>query len=283
MFQNKFMIIILNIIKQLKEPYYQGFAAIIAFYLLLSIMPIIIILSQILGMFSVSLDLFTNLIDQYIQGEAAAIFKGLFKHNPHGAVNIALIALALWAASRAQFAMMRIANYTMTDGRSTGNGYFRERFRAIKTMVFTIFTFTFALLILVYGEFILKMVIFALVRSTDYSVYINQLWLMIRWPVAFVLYFLMVSYNYYVLPSWRVPFRAILPGSVFAAIGMLFVTWIFNVYMDQNLSNYNLIYGSLGSITALMLWFYLIAWALGLGIIFNKVWQSQQKNKPLSR
>ncbi|MDD2217415.1 MAG: YihY/virulence factor BrkB family protein [Eubacteriales bacterium] len=277
------MIIILNIIKQLKEPYYQGFAAIIAFYLLLSIVPIIIILSQILGMFSVSLDLFTNLIDQYVQGEAATIFKGLFKHTPHGAVNIALIALALWAASRAQFAMMRIANYTITDGRSTGNGYFRERFRAMKTMIFTIFTFTFALLILVYGEFILKMLVFALMNSTDYSVHINQLWLMIRWPIAFLLYFLMVSYNYYVLPSWRVPFRAILPGSLFAAIGMLLVTWIFNIYMDQNLSNYNLIYGSLGSITALMLWFYLIAWALGLGIIFNKVWRGQHKNKPISR
>lgn len=277
------MNITLNIIKQLKEPYYQGFAAIVAFYLLLSIVPIFIILSQMLAMFSVSFELITDIIDRYVQGEAAAIFKGLFQYTPHGAVNIALIALALWSASRAQFAMMRIANYTITDGRSTGNGYFRERFRAIKTMIFTIFTVTFALLILVYGEIILKMVAFALINSTDFSGYINQMWLMLRWPIAFLLYFLMVSYNYYVLPSWRVPFRAILPGSLFASIGMLFVTWVFNIYMDKNIANYNLIYGSLGSITAMMLWFYLIAWALGLGIIFNKVWSSERKKALLNR
>lgn len=269
---NRSMHIVLKTIKQLRDPYYQGFAAIVAFYLLLSIVPMIIVLSQILGIFSVSLEFLGDWFVRYMHGEAAKIMKSIFQYTPHGAVNIVLILLALWSGSRAQFAMMRITNYTLTEGRSTGNGYFKERFRAIKTMIFTIFTVTFSLLIVVYGELVLKLLVLTLMHSTDFDMYINQFWLMIRWPIAFLLYFLMVSYNYYVLPSWRVRYREILPGSIFAALGMLLATWIFNIYMSNNLSNFDLIYGSLGSIVALMLWFYLIAWTLGLGIIINKVW-----------
>ena len=35
--------------KQLQDPYYQGFAAQIAFYLLLSMVPIVLLITQILG------------------------------------------------------------------------------------------------------------------------------------------------------------------------------------------------------------------------------------------
>lgn len=276
---NRSMHIVLNTIKQFRDPYYQGFAAIVAFYLLLSIVPMIIVLSQLLGIFSVSLEFLGNWIAKYMHGEAAEIMKSIFQYTPHGAVNIVLIMLALWSGSRAQFAMMRITNYTLTEGRSTGNGYFKERLRAIKTMIFTIFTVTFSLLIVVYGELILKVLVLALMHSTDFDMYINQFWLMIRWPISLLLYFLMISYNYYVLPSWRVRYREILPGSIFAALGMLLATWIFNIYMSNSLSNFNLIYGSLGSIVALLLWFYLIAWTLGLGTILNKVWGDTKQYK----
>ena len=44
------------IIAQFEDPYYQGVAAQIAFSLFLSIVPILILTSQLLGLFSLSLD-----------------------------------------------------------------------------------------------------------------------------------------------------------------------------------------------------------------------------------
>lgn len=82
------------------------------------------------------------------------------------------------------------------------------------------------------------------------------------------LYFLMVSFNYYILPLERVKFRRILPGSILASVGMLIVTGGFSVYIE-NIANYDIVYGSLASIVALLFWFYLLSWTLGLGIIFN--------------
>lgn len=46
---------ILLMLAQFQDPYYQGVAAQIAFSLFLSIIPIFILLSQLLGLFSLSL------------------------------------------------------------------------------------------------------------------------------------------------------------------------------------------------------------------------------------
>ena len=51
--------------KQLQDPYYQGFAAQIAFYLLLSIVPIILLVTQILGVFDISIASALSLFESY--------------------------------------------------------------------------------------------------------------------------------------------------------------------------------------------------------------------------
>ena len=167
---------------------------------------------------------------------------------------------------------MRIANYTYSSGQTTG-GFFRERFRSIKTMALTLFTIAFVVIILVYGRVILMLVMGPLVEDSI----INTLWTWMRWPLAGVLYFLLVSYVYYVLPYEKLGYKEILPGSCFGAVGMLVVTICYSAYANYAV-NYDIIYGSLASIVALMFWFYFLSWALGLGIVFNKVWRDTKGN-----
>ena len=90
---------------------------------------------------------------------------------------------------------------------------------------------------------------------------IIKLWAYFRWPLAAVLYFLVVLYNYYVLPIERMSLKDIVPGSLFGAAGMVIVTFFYSVYTNY-IVNYSLIYGSLSSIVALLFWFYFLAWTL---------------------
>lgn len=260
---------ILFTIRQLKDPYYQGFAAQVAFYFMLSIIPLLILLSQLLGLFSISVDLIFGYIDNYFEGDIATIFKSILLGTPSGSINITLLILALWAASKAQFSLMRIANYTLTGGK--GRGYVRERIRAVKTIIITIFTIAFSVIILVYGDIILDIVISLLTTNTTIKYTVSKFWLMIRWPVAMALYFLMVSYNYYVLPSEKVIYRKVVPGSIFASIAMLVMTYGFSIYTTY-IVDYDVLYGSLASIVALMFWFFIMAWILGIGLIINRAW-----------
>ncbi|MHC1724204.1 MAG: YihY/virulence factor BrkB family protein [Aminipila sp.] len=258
-------------IRQIRDPYYQGFAAKLAFYFLMSIVPTIIVLSQLLGVFSISLGALSDLIQKYVAKDAANVVLKLISYQSTKTMNFVFVVITLWAASRAEYALMHIANFTLTGGKSTGNGYWRERIRAIKTMALTLFTLAFGLIILVYGELIIELVAATLMTTIGISYQVNMFWLVLRWPVTMALYFMMVSYSYYILPSQKLKFSQIMPGSIFASVGMLVVTFGFKLYTEY-ISNYDILYGSMAAIVAVMMWFYFLAWALVLGILCNKVW-----------
>ena len=94
--------------KQLQDPYYQGFAAQIAFYLLLSIVPIILLVTQILGVFDISIASALSLFESYTGHKIPTIMEKLFEFSSAGYGNIIFLVIALWAGSRASFSIMRI-------------------------------------------------------------------------------------------------------------------------------------------------------------------------------
>ena len=75
-------------------------------------------------------------------------------------------------------------------------------------------------------------------------------------PMLFVLTLLFMF-----VPNQKVKFREAIPGALFSLIAWMVVSAIFSLYVST-MGNYSVLYGSLGAIIVLMLWFYLI------GIIF---------------
>ena len=261
-------------IKQFGDPYYQGFAAQIAFFIMLSLVPTIVVISQLLGVMNITnLDLLSQWIDAYVAPKMGNVIKGLLGNRAPVSNNIVLIVMAVWAASRAQFSMMRIANDTYSSGRSTGN-FWTERLRSVRTMGSFILTLAFVIVILVYG----KQLLYLLVGRIAPSHLITRYWSLFRWPLAAVLYFLVILYNYYVLPIERLSIRELIPGTLFASAGMVIVTVFYAIYTGY-IVNYNIIYGSLSSIVALLFWFYFLSWVLVLGILVNKVFKDTKEKR----
>lgn len=265
------------ILNQFQDPYYQGFAAQIAFSLFLSIVPIFILLSQILGMFSLSIDGFKEWLVNNLSIKGADILFNLFDLNVGSSINsLLLVIIALWAASRAQFAMIRITNYTLTDTVSTGKSFVRDRARSILTMFITLITIGFALVVLVYGD-VIATVVFEKILGTEASGYLTTF---LRWPFVLVLFIFMISAHYYFLPTERVRYRDIIPGSVLAGLGFLLVTYGYSIYVTWN-TNSNALYGSLSSIIVLMFWFWFLAWVMIIGVSFNRVWWVTRKKNAI--
>lgn len=248
-------------IRQFKDPYYQGFAAQLSFYFILSIVPIVILISQILGhFFETNINEAMGWLLTYIKGDLAETIKDMLSYRSAGAVNAAYVFIALWSASRAQFSMLRLTNFTYTKGESMGQGYWRDRLRAMLTMGITIIVIIVSLVVLLYGGKILE-------RITT----VGEIWIILRWPIAFALYFVMIGFNFYMIPSKRVKIKEVIPGTIFASLGLLLVTLVYSVYIDR-VANYDLLYSSLANVVALLFWFYFLAWVIGLGVIVNRVW-----------
>lgn len=264
------------IVLQFQDPYYQGVAAQIAFSLFLSIIPILILLSQFLGLFSLSLEELQIWVEENVSVEGADQLLSLIEYSPSGVNSLFLGVVAVWSASRVQFALSRIANYTFTDGRHVGEGFIKDRLNSMRTVLITIFTVAFSLVVFVYGELIIKIIAGPVLGEEI----VSRAWMMLRWPLAWAMYFLMISYNYYILPTKKTPFRDVIPGSVFSALGFLVVTYVYALYTSRA-ANYDILYGSLSNMVALMFWFWFLAWVMCLGITFNRVWWATRRNNSI--
>ena len=62
--------------------------------------------------------------------------------------------------------------------------------------------------------------------------------------------------------------RSVMPGALFFSIGWVIATAAFAYYV-RNFASYNATYGSLGAVIILLTWFYLSAWLLLFGDVFN--------------
>ena len=203
-------------IRQLQDPYYHGFAAQISFYLLLSVVPILILTTQVLGLFDINVGLILNLVERYTDRKISEMINSLFKFNSIGFGNVVLLMIALWAGSRATFAISRITNYTMTEGNTTGKNYFIERLRAIGTTFVTVVSLVMALIILCYGKIILILILDLF--KIENAAYVDSIWMSLRWPLGFILYFAVVSWIFYITPSVKRTFVNCVPGAIFASV-----------------------------------------------------------------
>ena len=81
--------------------------------------------------------------------------------------------------------------------------------------------------------------------------------LITRWPIAFLMLFLLSSINYYVLPArdFSAKRKSVIPGALFFCVFWLIGSWAFSLYVNA-LGTYNKVYGTIGTFAILMVWLY---------------------------
>jgi membrane protein len=92
--------------------------------------------------------------------------------------------------------------------------------------------------------------------------------LTLRWPLSFLALYVMAFLSYYILPDLRgnesFKRKSALPGTVFFTTFWLLGSWGFSVYVN-NLSTYNIVYGTIGAFFILMIWLYYTSILLLIG------------------
>lgn len=83
----------------------------------------------------------------------------------------------------------------------------------------------------------------------------------VPWVVTFGLFLTLYS----LVPRVRVRWHETMIGSAVATVLMRIATAAFGLYLRSGLSRYQIVYGSLGSVVALLFWIYLAAWVALFG------------------
>ena len=100
------------------------------------------------------------------------------------------------------------------------------------------------------------------------SVFVT-LWQWLRIPAATLLFIALLALIYYLFPNINQPFRLITPGAVLAVIAWLVASFGFSFYVN-NFASYSAIYGSLGAVIVLLIYFYITAFVVLFGAEVNE-------------
>ncbi len=86
--------------------------------------------------------------------------------------------------------------------------------------------------------------------------------------IVLILFFLAISFLYYLGPSRKQKFRFISAGSTLSTLLIILLSLGFNYYIS-NFSRYNTLYGSIGTLIIVMLWIYFVAMVIIIGFELN--------------
>jgi membrane protein len=102
----------------------------------------------------------------------------------------------------------------------------------------------------------------------DISPYWEMLWRFVRYTVAFGATAAVTAILYFYGAFRKQRWRGVWPGAILATTLWMLATLAFAWYV-RNITNYNVLYGSVGTSIALLVWMYLLAAIVLYGCAFN--------------
>lgn len=118
--------------------------------------------------------------------------------------------------------------------------------------------------IIVFGKVFVMFFVnnFGLSKTIAYTI------LTLRWPVSFLALYILAFLSYYILPDLKgndkFKRKSAIPGTIFFTTFWLIGSWGFSLYVN-NLSTYNIVFGTIGAFFILMIWLYYTSILLLIG------------------
>ncbi len=186
------------------------------------------------------------------------------------AVNIRLIVttslIALWTGSGVMISWME--GFRNAYGMPKVWGLFKERMIAFLLVILAGIPMAFASFVVVFGNLIERWTVYHV--GHEMGPYILGLWTVLRWIIAGLTSIAVIGLIYHHGVPRTQPWHRVLPGSVLATVVWFVATAIFGVYL-RRFGHYDVIYGSVATAIALMIWLYIVSMVVLIGAEFNSL------------
>jgi membrane protein len=170
---------------------------------------------------------------------------------------------ATFAATNGMMSLMRAFNMALKQRER--RTYLKARWLAFQLTMLLIAVLFLAILILIIGKFALNFLSEKVINNSAFSYWGLNL---IGYASVFLIFYLGISSIYYFGPAIQRKLKFFNFGALLASILCILVTNLFAYYLE-NFNSYNKLYGSIGTLIAIMVWIYLISLTLILGFEVN--------------
>ena len=260
--KRKFKKFLNNFFAVLKRPEMLVLPGQLAFFFILSVVPMLTIISYGVASFNLSLDVVTTFLTRSFGNDIASLIIPEVSK-----VNISLgfiltIAFAFIIASNGASSIIITSNtiYGIED-----KGFLARKIKALIMTIFLVILFLFILLVPLFGSTIISIAESINTSSRDEVANIIKF---LNGPISWFIIFFFIKIVYTMAPDKKIPSNRTTYGALFTSIGWILATAIYSFYIN-NYANYSLFYGSLTNIIILMLWTYLLALIFTIGLALN--------------
>ncbi len=241
-------------------------AAALAYFLLFALFPILIFVSNLLGMLDLNIYAVTNSLSRLLPMGVVEIIESFLDHVSNASSGVLLwfsLVFSIWFPLRAVMGLM--------DDVRRAYGLVRPKrpilyiiWQVICTVVFLV-AIALTLVLSVMGENVLGYLFGILSDNVpDIPESLIGAWHYLRFLLMGLFALSAIGMLYSVALEGKVPLRQLFPGMIIAMVSWIVVSIGFSFYAE-NFANYSLIYGALGAVIVLLVWLYLTAMILILG------------------
>ena len=252
-------------IPDIKKKNLSAYSASIAFFLFLSIVPMLMLICSILPYTPLTADNLIDLVEDFVPAAMNAFVEGIVEEvyaHSGGILGVAAVTL-LWSSSKGVMSIMKGLN--AVDGVEERRNFFVIRVIACFYTVILVVILMLSLFLNVFGNQLMRLILHripALIGPTSFLMHFRFVFV---WAVLALLFTGLYTY----LPDLKKKPGDQLVGAIFSAVVWSVYSWGFSMYLEYQ--NGFGIYGSLTIIIIALLWLYFCMYIFLLGAYLNMV------------
>lgn len=248
----------------LKRPEMSVLPGSFAYYLVLSIVPTITLITYAASFFNVPSNFIFEFLAKALNEDIASLVVANFGGTNLGMKFYVSLIMAIIIASNGAASIITTSNaiYGIKN-----TGFIKRRIKSLVMTVFLILLIIFMLAVPVFGEKIIELIKYVNLNES-FTEQIAYVFNIIKGPISWFIIFILVKILYTLAPDRLLPSKYVNYGAIFTSVTWVIITAAFSYYIS-NIAVYDVFYGGLANIVILMLWFYLLAYIFTIGMALN--------------
>ena len=272
--KNKLIIFINELVRRYNDNRIAYTSGSMAYFFTLSLFPFIMFLNALIGLVNLDTTTLVALISPFFPAQIVDLlvtYNDYIANISNNYVLIFSIIISLYSASRAVNAI----NITI----NTIYGIEQRRHPVSDFLLSTIFTLAVGILTLVLlaaiavGSKLFEQLY--IVHLTGQTITILTITVI---SLAFIMIFFVLMFLYYFAPYRRMRLRRVVWGSLFSTVGIALIGVAISIYVRLS-HRFSLLYGSIGAIIVVMLWFYIFGNIVSIGAEMNHLLEQMANTK----
>jgi membrane protein len=245
----------------------------LAFFLILSLVPIITLIGYGASLFNISMDTIIEVIKDNFSSNVVNTIVPIISGQSIDYKIIIMLIVMFYFASNGASSIIITSNEVYNIKQTT---WIKRRIKAIGLTLIIVLLYLFILIVPVFGSRIISTVDYFNIKSM-----ITTVLGVMQGPISWVIIFIFIKIIFTISPDKQISSKSVNGGALFTTVGWVLTTYIYSYYISH-FARYDLFYAGLSNIAVLMLWIYFLSYILVIGLSLSGTY-SQEEEEELAK